>query len=495
MNRTLIKQMVLFVPILILATFIIVPAFVWFGCRIVVPANQMAVLVRKTGAEPPSGTVISSPDQKGIQLEVLSEGRYWYNPYNWDWAYFPITDVQAGELGVVIRKFGADLPNGEIIAKDGTKGIESDVLSPGKYRYNPFGYEIQIYPATTVELGSVGVMISLVGEDPLNGSPKDVNTYTVNKGEKGVTTKTLDAATYYLNPYIYSIIPVNLQSNRFELAGEDAIDFLTMDGFAVRVEGTLEYAVNRDNAAILTHKVGDQEDILKKIILPHARAFARIEGSKGNALNYIVGEMRQEFQNKLTQNLKENCAKWGIDIRSVLIRNIQPPEEISSIIRDRELAKQTAKMFEQQIVQAESKAELAKQKKLAEQNKEKVDAETKKLTATIQAQQDAAVRLTEAEQKLSVAKLEKAASEQQAAGLRAKGNGERTVIQAKNEATAAVLLQNANAFNGGENYAQYLIYQGLAPAMTSILTNDDPNSIGGILLDTLKPETKTKQTP
>lgn len=491
MNYNLLKRMTILIPILILLGIVIIPAFAWLTCRIEVKSGQMAVLIRKTGTEPPPGTVISTPDEKGIQEAVLSEGRYFYNPYKWDWNYYPITDIAPGQLGVVIRKLGADLPNGHILAKEGTKGILAEVLSPGKYRYNPFAYDVQVFPATSIQPGFVGVMTSLMGEDPLNGEPKDVNTYTVNEGEKGVITKTLDPGTYYLNPYIYSIIPVNLQSNRFELAGDDAIDFLTMDGFPVRVEGTLEYAITRNEAAVLTHKVGDKEDVLKKIILPHARAFARIEGSKGNALNYIVGEMRQEFQNKLTQNLKENCAKWGVDIRSVLIRNIQPPEEISSIIRDREIATQTAKMFEQQIVQAESKAELAKQKKLAEQNKEKVDAETKKLTATIQAQQEAAVRLTEAEQKLSVAKLEKDAAKEQAAGTLAKGNGERTVIQAKNEATASVYKQNATAFKTGEAYTQYLLYQNLGPALDDILTNDDPNSIGGVILETLKPSSLT----
>jgi len=464
-----------------LAAIVIVPLFLWFGCRIEVPNGQMAVLSRKTGADPAPGTIISSPDEKGLQLDVLSEGRYFYNPFFWDWEYHPLRDIPPGSLGVVFRRYGADLPPGDILAKDGTKGILADPLSPGKHRFNPYAYEIQEFPATPILPGQVGVMVSLVGADPLTGKPEKVNTFIVGDNEKGVIEKTLDPGTHYLNPYLFSVVPVNLQSNRFELSGDDAIDFLTMDGFPVRVEGTVEYAIRRDKAALLTHEVGDNEDILKKIILPRARGFARIEGSKGNALNYIVGEMRQEFQDNLTKNLREGCGKWGVEIRSVLIRNISPPEEISSIIQDRELAKQAATMFVQQIVQAKSKAELAKQKGLAEQNKEKVDAETEKLKATIQASQEAQVRQTAAEQNLAVAKLQKDAAVEQAAAIRAKAEGEQTVIRAKNEAIAKVLNQNAQAFSSGDAYAKFLLYTKLAGNIENILTNDNPEGIAGII--------------
>ena len=59
-----------------------------------------------------------------------------------------------------------------------------------------------------------------------------------------------------------------LQSQRFVLGGEDAISFLTLDGFNVNVEGTIEFSIERDQAALMTHQVGDMEDVLKKLILP-----------------------------------------------------------------------------------------------------------------------------------------------------------------------------------------------------------------------------------
>lgn len=76
-----------------------------------------------------------------------------------------------------------------------------------------------------------------------------------------------------------NVVEVNLQSQRFELGGDDAINFLTMDGFEVVVEGTIEFAIERAKAAYLTHRVGDLDDVLKKVILPRARGFSRLEAA------------------------------------------------------------------------------------------------------------------------------------------------------------------------------------------------------------------------
>ena len=56
--------------------------------RIEVPADSIAVLVRKTGLDLPTAEEVA-PDakHKGIQKQVLEPGRYLfqYNPYDWAW--------------------------------------------------------------------------------------------------------------------------------------------------------------------------------------------------------------------------------------------------------------------------------------------------------------------------------------------------------------------------------------------------------------------------
>ena len=460
-------------------------AFWWFYCRIEPGPDQIAVLIRKTGVNlAPDQLLATDPGQKGIRLEVLPEGRYFRNPYVWGWKIHSITDIPAGKLGVLTRLFGKDLPDGQITAGPDTKGIVSEILRPGKYRINPYAYKVELFDAISIRPGTVGVVTSLVGKDVLRDDlpESERNAFLVGEGRKGVVREVLDPGTYYLNPYLVNVVEVNLQSQRFQMSGEDAISFLTMDGFTVNVEGTIEFSINRESAALITHRVGDMEDVLRKIILPRARGFSRIEGSKQPAINFIMGETRQQFQNNLETHLREQCQSWGVSARSVLIRNILPPDQIASIIREREVAVQNARMYEQQIEQAKSKAELVRQEMLAQQNKEKVEQETARIRAVIQAQQDLAVQVTAARRELEVARIENDAASFQAQATLARAEADRDVIRLDNEAQAGVLSNQVAAFNNGLTFARYALYLRIGPRIGSILTSDQEDGLGGLFL-------------
>lgn len=459
------------------------PIFFWFFCRIEPGAGQIAVLVHKTGDDLPDGQIIAlEPHQKGIQLEVLPEGRYFRNPYTWGWEIHEITDIPAGQLGVVTRLYGDDLPPGQIIAGENSKGIVADILRPGKYRLNPYAYHVEVYDAITIRPGHVGVMISLTGQDVLfNELPEDQrNTMLVGDGVKGVKGNVIDPGTYYLNPYMVDVVEVNLQSQRYGMSGDDSISFLTLDGFTVTVEGTIEYGLQRDFAALITHRVGDMDDIIKKVILPRARGFSRIEGSKHPAINFIVGETRQGFQKDLEEHLREKCNSWGVDIKSVLIRKIIVPDEIASISRDREVAVQNALKFEQQIAQAKSQAELVRQETLALQNKEKVQSDTARIRAVINAEQDQSVRVIAAEREREVARLEEQAASLQAEAIVNTAEGERDAINARNLAEASVLGDQVKAFKSGMTLARYRFYQQISPRIQSVLSSDEKGGLGSL---------------
>jgi regulator of protease activity HflC (stomatin/prohibitin superfamily) len=457
--------------------------FFWFGCRIEPGSGEIAILIKKTGEDLHSGQIIAQkPEQKGIQLEVLPEGRYFKNPYTWGWKINRITDIPAGKLGIVTRLFGKDLPPSQIIAGEGTKGILAEVLRPGKYRLNPYAFRVQMFDAITIRPGKVGVLTSLVGEDVLNNELSEdySNTFLVTDGMKGVLPNVIDPGSYYLNPFMFNVVEVNLRSQRFEMSGKDVISFLTLDGFTVTVEGTIEFALQRDRAALLTHRVGDMDDIIKKIILPRARGFSRIEGSKHPAIDFIVGETRQKFQNDLESHLQVKSVDWGVDIKSVLVRKIVVPDAIASITRAREVAVREAKKYQQEIEQARSKAELVKQEMLAQQNKEKVEAETARIRAVISAQQDQAVRIVAAQKELQVGKLSRQAAEFQADAVLLTAKGQRDAIQKRNEAEAAVMALQVKAFGEGMDLARYTFYQRSAPQIRSILSSDESEGLGTI---------------
>ncbi len=470
-------------PALVIGVALGASVFVWYFCRIEPEAGEIAVLIRKTGEDLPAGEVLAlKQGQKGIQLEVLAEGRYFKNPYTWSWRIRRILDVPAGKLGVMTRLYGEELPPGQIIAKDNQRGIMQEILRPGKYRVNPYAYHVALFDAININPGFVGVVTDLTGKDVLSYqlAQDERNTFMVKEGLKGVSGRLLDPGTHYLNPYMYNVVDVNTQSQRFEMSGKDVINFLTVDGFSVTVEGTIEFAVERDEAAYLTHRVGDMDDIIKKLILPRARGFSRIEGSKHPAVNFIVGETRQKFQSDLETHLRARSKGWGLDIKSVLVRKIVVPDEIASINRDRELAVQDAAKYEQQIVQAQSKAELTKQEMLAIQSKEKVEADTKRIRAVIDAQQDQSVRLIAAQKELEVSKLEYHAALSQAEAILLTADGEKDAIKAQNEAEAWVLKNRVTSLGGGDTFARYTLYEKIGPQVHSVLSSDSAEGLGKI---------------
>ena len=484
---------------LIFLALVALPIWVWYGWRIEPGPGEIAILMRKTGKDlPPDQILAPGPGYKGIQEEVLPEGRFFRNPYTWHWRYAKAMDIPAGKFGVLVRKTGKNLPGGEIIARDDSyKGIVRDVLGTGRHRINPYAYDLKIYDDITIKPGHVGVVTSLCGTDILTESESSVGPdlragrqsedpksedagFLVGEGEKGVLPTILKEGTHRLNPFLYSVSIVNIQSQRFELSGADAITFLTLDGFTVSAEGTLEFNLDVGKVALLSHKVGDMDDILQKIILPAARGFSRIEGSKKLATEFIVGESRQAFQNSLETYLRSVCAPWGVSLNSVLIRDIFAPQEIAAIIRERELAVQEGKKFEQQIVQARSQAELGRQKALADQNSAKVAAETERIQQKIAAEQKRTEAVIAANTQLEIAANELKAAVAEAEARLTQAEAERKVVEARTTAEADVLRTEVEVYATEADYVRARLYEKAAPRIESVLTSDSPGEILGL---------------
>ena len=460
--------------------------WVWFGWRIEPKAGTFAVLMRKTGKNLPAEAILApGPEYKGIQPEVLPEGRYFRNPFVWDWIYCRATDIPAGKFGVLIRKDGKPLPPGEIIARNpGEKGILPEVLGTGRHRINPYAYDLRLYEDILIKPGHVGVVTALVGDDVLQGvrPALEERGFLVGEGAKGVRQRILKEGTHRLNPFLYSVSIVNTQSQRFELAGNDAITFLTLDGFIVTAEGTLEFNLEEDKVALLTQEVGDMDDILQKLILPSARGFSRIEGSKKMATEFIVGESRQDFQNKLEAYLREICSPRGISLNSVLIRDIFAPQTIAGIVRDRELAVQEARKIDQQIIQAESQAELGRQKALAAQNSAVVMEQTAQIQARIAAEQRKTEQTIAAQTHLDVAKVAYEAAMRNAEAKMTVAEAERRVIEARTKAFAEVLKQEVGVYADEQDYVRMKLYEKVGPRVESILAQPEAGKPFGLPL-------------
>ena len=456
-------------------------------CKIEVGTGQQAILIRKMGLDLEPDMELAPPPKdgrlyyKGVQTDgpydgVLTEGRYFYNPFFWEWEITPQFVVTEGKIGIRIALSGEDLPPGQVLAEPGQKGILREVLKPGRYPYNPYAMSIELYDPVTVPAGSRGVVTLLAGREP-----KDPNVFLVEPRERGVQAKTLDPGTYYLNPYETRVSLVDCRSKRFNLDQEGEMDFLSSDGFPITLDGVIEFRVMPDQVAEVfvkynEDKNGDaiEDEIIAKIITPESRSLCRIGGSKLTGGQFISGDDREQFQTDLVKSLTENCKKQGVEILAVAITSIQPPEDIATPVRAREVAKQELAQFQQEKLQQISEAQLKVQQILAEQKKKLVEAEQAVVEKTTQAEQEQRVAVTLAEQKLKVAETHLEAAKDKASAIIAKAQADADVIKYNNAAEVAGLAARVAAFDGdGAAMARNILIGKLAPSFRTILSNSE----------------------
>ncbi|MBF0410025.1 MAG: hypothetical protein HQM10_21960 [Candidatus Riflebacteria bacterium] len=468
------------VVISLISLFVAFEAWRWFFCRIEIEGGKVGVLIHKIGENLPSGEIIATkPHQKGILLDVLAEGRYYYTPFFWDYQIFDMVEVPVNNVGVIVRLYGNDLPDsalkaGQVIASEGQKGILADILPPGKYRVNPFAEKIEIHKCVSVPAGYAGIVTNVTGEEP-----KEKNTLLVSENERGVCRKILTPGTYFLNPYIKRVTLMDCRSHRYELVGNDALKFPSSDAFEMTVLMTIEWAIDEFRAPEIFVRIGEldinpeKNEILQKVIVPVVRGYGRIEGSKYSAIQYIGGDSRQKFQDALVEKIKATCKTKGILIKSVLINDIEPPQEIAKPIREREIAKEELNRNSNQLLQAQAEQNLARSEELVKQEQEKVKAKTDNLVKIIEAKNAQKVSLIDQDKKLNMEKTFLEASRKEAEAILLRGKAEADVIKLNNIAETEALRVSVQAFGNPEIFAYHEFINKMAPAMTSVLANTE----------------------
>ena len=506
----------------------------WEVERIEVPSGQYLIRISRWGKDLNPDEIIA-PDEsyKGVMLEAWGEGRHFLNPLFWSHEVHPMVEVKPGECLVLTRKFGqplspARMAQGDVLGSEnaanpteGERGILRNVLTQGFYRLNPYAYSWQRVPAVEVRVDQVGVRTLKVGKDPrkLNEQQRK-DQYLVPDGYRGVQQETVPAGTYYLNPFVESITPVEVRSHRVRLSD---IEFPSRDGFILKPQVVVEYAAQPAAAPLLSVRLTDEgvlhqkddtddeqlnKEILQKVILPHIRGYARIEGSNFDARDFILAatleagaasekaiNAREALQRALLDKVKPQCGALGVEVRAVTLADMRPPEELSDQIAQRELARVEQAKNGARLRQYRAAQELKAKETLKDQAKQKVEAETRLIQAKTKSSQMKEVAVSQATQDLENAQLALDAAEKQAEATLATGKAEAAVIVLQNEAEIAGLRKAAAAFTNVQTFAQYNLMNKLGPALTEIFASDD-SDFGRLFSDYLsQPATATHKPP
>lgn len=206
--------------LLLLAIFAINFVWKWGFCRFTVEPGQMAIITAKDGEPLEPGQILAREGQKGIQEIPLGPGRHFLNPYKYEVKNEPMKVVPPGRCLLVTSKIGKNLPAGEFLAEKGEKGIWRYPLGPGTYAINPYGYDTVEVDAKSIPIGFIGVVTSLSGKQVEGGA-------FAKAGEKGIMEKILQPGLYYINPKAYKVDLIEVGVNQISLSGSNEGAVLT----------------------------------------------------------------------------------------------------------------------------------------------------------------------------------------------------------------------------------------------------------------------------
>jgi len=146
---------------------------------------------------------------------------------------------------------------------------------------------------------------------------------------------------------------------------DDSLDAPTSDGQQVKVDATVLFRINKDNAANVFQSIG--VNYVDKIVRPFSRSQIRMVISRYTA-PAIYSEKRQEAETVMTKELAEMMADKNVIVDKVLLRAVYFSPEYSKAIEDKVIAEQKVKQasFEVQEASQRAQSKIAEAKGLAE---------------------------------------------------------------------------------------------------------------------------------
>ena len=443
-----------------LAVGLVILTAVWNTVFIYVEPGELAVVISKTGEDPPSGQLLAEPGQKGTLKEVLGEGRHFILPYFYEVETHSLRalnmEIPAGKVGVVTAKVGEDLPPGQILAEPHQKGTWRQVLPPGRHRLNPLGYEVEIVNATVIRPGFVGLVTSLVGDV--------TDTPFAGAGEQGIREEVLQPGLYYINPRELRVREVEVGLNQVSFLDADQIRFPSEDAFDIRLDATVEWELHPEKVARVISEFGARTEIEDKVLIAQARSIGRLEGSRYKAKGFLLGEGRQQIQEAFTQRLSDTVETKNVTVHTAYIRHIMIPDELLSPIRESFVAQEMERTAQVQQETRRSAAQLQREQALIEQRRQEAHAETAARVLHVRAESERAVAEIEAETRRLVAEKQQEIAQLQAERTRLLGEARAEVEQMLGEARASLFRMQVAAFGGDSDaFVRYSFADSLPP--------------------------------
>lgn len=415
----------------------------------------MLVLQARLGKQNPDPSVhtVVGEGYKGIRKDVLGEGRHFYDPIAFDrMPDHAVTDIGPAQVGVLKAEWGTLLPEGEFLAREGQRGIVREVLTPGRYRINPFAHAVTVHEATVIPPGFVGCVITQSGIEPPPGR-------LARPHQRGIQRDVLQPGTYFLNPHAVKVVKVEIgyREESFE-----EVEFPSRDGFRIRLDTSVVWGIRPSNVPTIVDRFGTVGDVVEKVIRPQVESICRMQGSKYGARELIEGVTREQFQDAFTRELVKACQDKNLDVVLALVRYMEVPAEVRLPIQQAKIAAEESLTKEQERLTQDVLNQLQELKEDVRKGEREVDAETARLVAGIRAEGERTVAGIQAHSAVAVAEIARHVAEAEAERHRRLGEADAKAKEMKRAAEADRVRRLAEALGDPAAYASYVFVKNLS---------------------------------
>lgn len=469
--------------------------FVWTVNRVYVEEGQ-SLMLRYKGPllfgkrEQAKTGYWAEEGQIGVLAKLRGPGRHFYCPIWWERTKVDDYVIRPGEVGVVTCKLGDTLPAGEFLV-DGDigdtqyKGILRKVLHPGRYRINPYGYEVEIVQLQTfnsgnsekkagwveIPTGYVGVVTNLAG-NPLTGAKTGIadevlppGIYPINGREQNIDIVEIG--------YRHNTIQVEVQrdadgsvvvdeNGEPKIADPDSgIQFPSKDGFSMHIDFTAIWGLMPEQAPRAIRTIGNVEAVEQKIVLPQIDSILRNNGSEYQAVQLLVGDDREKYQSASLEEFHQVLDAKGISLLYGLVRHVYIPEEVRKPIQLAFIADELKLTRSQEQLTATEEGRLREAEENVKLASKTVEVDTQRQVAEKIAEGERVAAGTRAETEKLVAEIEKETALLEAEAVKIIGEATNKAKQLSEEATADRFRLAVEAFGTPQAYNNWVFASGL----------------------------------
>ncbi len=125
---------------------------------------------------------------------------------------------------------------------------------------------------------------------------------------------------------------------------------------------TAIWGILPDQAPDVVRQFGTLKDVEQKVVLPQIGSICRLYGSKRGAVDLLVGDKREEFQNDTSEELELVLESKNLTLLFGLTRHIYVPSQVREPIQKKFIADELKLTADQKQLTAKAQADLTEAK-------------------------------------------------------------------------------------------------------------------------------------